>query len=156
MILTLCMIVSLAFSSTCASAETILTAGGDGVLWIEESDNSVLDFGKDGMKVTDYDVRARGEAGTSAEANIAIADSMSGENAHWLQSSGFSYTATYKVKAPEAGAYKLWYRGSDPTNGYHDKSKIKVNGTEVSITKVAGTDFTISIDGSKNYACGPA
>ena len=126
----------------------------DGIAWIEESDNSGLDFGATGMLAINYDVRARGEAGENGT-TVAIADSMSGGNAHWLASGGFSYTATYDVKAPAAGTYKLWYRGSDPTNGYHDKTKIKVNGTEVSITKITGTDFTVNMDPTspKNYAC---
>ena len=146
-LLALSIIVSLAFSSTYVSAEKILSADTDGVLWIEESDWDTYSNSGDGVLSTRV-----GTNGTTQE----TADMMSGGDAYWAWWGSTTYTSTYKVNAPETGTYKLWYRGSDPTGPYHDKSKITVNGTEVTVSKITGTDFTATIDPSgtaKNFAC---
>ena len=107
-----------------------ISFGEDGVAWIEESNWDTYSNSADGVLSTRV-----GTNGTAQE----TADMMSGGDAYWAWWSGTTYSATYKVNAPEAGTYKLWYRGSDPTGAYHNKSKITVNGTEVTVTKVTGT-----------------
>ena len=129
-------------------AETIISADADGVFWIEESDYDTHSNAADGVLSTRVGVNGTAQA---------TADMMSGGDAYWAWWSGAKYSVTYKVNAQKAGTYKLWYRGSDPEGPYHDKSIIKVNGEEVTVTKVVGSDFIATIDPSgtrKNFACG--
>lgn len=126
----------------------IINFGDDGIAWIEESEYDAYSNADDGVLST--------RVGTNGTPQW-LADSMSGGDAYWAWWSGATYSATYKVNAPETGIYKLWYRGSDPSNGYSDKTVIKVNGNKTDVTKVNRTDFTATIDPKgtrKNFACG--
>ena len=129
-------------------AENIVSSDSDGVFWIEESD---CDTSVEMSTLT-------GRVGTNGTAAANTTDLASGGDAYWAWWSGATCSATYKVNAQSAGTYKLWYRGSDPTNTYYNTVKLKVNGNDItsSLSKVTGTDFTIKVDPSgtqKNYAC---
>ena len=149
-ILAMVMLIAAVQNIFCVSvfAENVVSADANGVFWIEESDYDTYSNSADGTVL--------GRVGTSGTTQ-ETADSMSGGDAHWAWWGGTTYSSTYKVNVPEAGTYKLWYRGSDPTNGYSDTLNIKVNGEEVTVSKVSGTDFSVTIDPAgtkKNFACG--
>ena len=119
----------------------------DNVAWIEESDYDTYTNAADGVLSTRVGINGTPQS---------LADSMSGKDAYWAWWSGATYNAAYKVNATTAGTYKLWYRGSDPTNSYSDKIVIEVNNAPITVSKVSGTDFTATIDPSgtkKNFAC---
>ncbi|MBR0365937.1 MAG: hypothetical protein IJH94_03950 [Clostridia bacterium] len=131
-------------------SSNIISPDFDGVYWIEESDYDSYENAADG------DLAAR--VGTNGTAAANTTDLVSGGDAYWAWWGGATYSATYKVDVSEAGTYKIWYRGSDPTNAYYDKVKLKVNGTDItsSFSKVIGTDFTVIVDPSgtrKSFAC---
>ncbi|MBR0365376.1 MAG: tyrosine-protein phosphatase, partial [Clostridia bacterium] len=130
--------------------QKIISPDADGVYWIEESAYDSYENAADG------DLAAR--VGTNGTAAANTTDLVSGGDAYWAWWGGVTYSAAYKVNAQTAGAYKLWYRGSDPTNDRYDKVRLKINGVDItaSLSKVEGTDFTVKVDPSgtpKNFAC---
>ena len=138
------------FMGTTVSASTVNTPASDGVYWIEESDYDTYSNASDGVLST--------RVGTNGTATADTTALVSGGDAYWAWWTGVTYSAEYKINVPSAGTYKLWYRGSDPTNVYCDTAKLKVNGTDItsSLTKVSGTDFSVKVDPSgtqKTFAC---
>ena len=105
------------------TSDKVNSPDATGVYWIEESDYATYQNSDDGQLST--------RVGVNGTVASKTPDLVSGGDAYWAWWGGVTYSATYKLNVSEAGTYKLWYRGSDPTNGYYDKVKLNVNGTDV-------------------------